>query len=424
MSLKAFANFLKSSLKADPAAVDTFVAETELAEGLAKAAEQLRPGEFVGDHWNAGKTNASATKEQINVGEPQKASGGGAERMISTYAHPATQMHGVAVTPEKIADMLGSLAAMGKSHGDALNTMVSVMSTGFATLNETLKGKPPAAASDGAVIKADDEDSEVAEVNEEKCKSRILSAKAVIRKLRAEKAKLEDADDDAAIKASNKIIKSLKQEAGILLGKARTHAYAAGSATLKAEIKALAAKSDVGVVQEEDDDDEGKGKSEIAATVATPAAPAAAAAPVVELPKANGDDKGNQADRMDRSNGNQAAAAKAIEDRIDAALKGISTLRTDVKGMFDVLTNKTTAADLVPSMVKAKPEQRGTILDLIAAQEDGGNFTEQDAAIARRIVSMSGAVAKGTFDEATLRDNLSKAPVGVQAFFNTQAQAA
>jgi hypothetical protein len=208
------------------------------------------------------------------------------------------------------------------------------------------------------------------------------------------------------------------------------YAYAAKAKDLKVQIRTIASKADVTVVEEEEEGEEEEEseeskKARLAAEAAAKAAETAAAAAAKK-----GESPGNQADKQDKETGNQAdSALKATLDSVQAqmksitdALNGVSTLQTTVSGLFDVVAGKKPLTDLAPpqplSLMKGSPA--ATIDALATAVEDAIETSRFDAAAAMRARSLLGradAVIKGVIPEQQFLDELKVAPHMVQQVF-------
>lgn len=407
---------------ADPKLVSALADDAAVEKALdsGRTAEKLTDGQMVDDHWAAGHTDKSATKEEVKVGPTQEASGGGAEKMIGDYSSPARQMHGVASVPEKLDAMLGRLGAVGK----AIESLANAQKATFEALgknntllvtmiSEAAKGTKPAVEAKKGEDEEDEEDeeSEVVEINEGKAKKSLRQAKALIKARDAKKAEMEEEEEEEKCKALKAEIKSLEKQIAKILGKARTAAYAASSDELKKSVRMVATKADINVVQEEEEeeDEEEEGKSRKSET------------PAADTSKAKTDDKGHQADTMDSSNGNQSAAAKAeaeaFKTKLDGALKGIEILSTDIRGMMDVVAGKSKVID--HTVIKSAGDvDTGSLMDKISAAEESGQINAIDAMGARDIASKLTLAKAGKIDIAFVNDRILKTTSAVRAIFN------
>lgn len=354
--------------------------------------------EYVKDAWSEGQLNKTATREELNIGPGQEASGAGAEKMTREYSNPAAQHHGIEQAVERLGAMF---TGFGKSL-DAMTALMKANTDGNAAIKALLVQSIVAKAKDEE--DEEDDESEVVEINASRAKSKIEAAKALVKAIKK-------SDDPAEIKALRKSLVSA-------LAKGQLYAFAANSVELKKSIKDIAAKADIEVVQEEEeeDDEEGEAKS-------LTAKPAAA--------KATTDDQGNQADKEDNKNGNQEAAAKATElsnadlqKKLADALSGMAMLETTVKGMMDVVSGKSKIVDQLPvDISKAKPDAIQAILDQVENMESANNISNADAMAARAIASMTKQASEGKMDGAIAKARLEKSSPTVRALFAQVAAA-
>ena len=415
----------------------------EKAAGDMKA-QDLKSGEWIHDHWTEGHMHRAPTREEIKVGHPQEASGGGLDRMIREYSNPAPQWSTV-TTPEQLAAYLGDLHSALKSQGSILTDVI----TGMTSLKSVVVALATAKAIDlkpaTATVKADedekeddDEKEEVVEINEKSAKSLLAKAKALVRRLKTLKAEeKEEEKESEEAKALRAEIKATKKAASKVLAKARVAAYAAGSDDLKKSIRVVASKADIEVTQEENDDEEEeseadkakKSETPAAAVVAAPAttvAPAATAAtPATVEAKAKTDDKGNQADKQDPATGNQDDhAAKAV---IDNALEGkIGMLQGTVNQLFDVITGKSKVADIVPDIAKSaavKSFQFGDVLLSIDKARDNGQLNDLEAIACGDVVQRLQDVKDHGAPPALANDRYLKMPANARQWLEQRLAA-
>ena len=407
MKIKDILEALTTLKGADPKLVEALSADADLAKGMMQTgAEKLRPGELVESHFMEGMTNKAPTKEEIKTGPVQEASGGGAERMTGEYSHPVKQMHGVAETPMALAEMLGNLNATMKS---GFSTLAHDNATTKALIVALLKADHEDEADEAD--EEDEEESEVVEINAARGKSLIAQASALIRKAKKADKMAEGEKDEEKCSSHKKSAANFRAKAAKLLAKARTCAYAASCDELKKSIRTIAAKADIDVVQEEEEDEEEEADEE--QTKAAPPAPAAEA-------KAVTDDKGNQADRMNPKNGNQADAAKSevTAEDLKKCLDGISMLQTTVGGMMNVISGKSKVSDLVPDITKASPAAVESLSTRIYDAEDAGTLSVSEATAARDILGKLELVKGGTLDASIVKDRIAKTTPNVRALFS------
>src|SRR6202012_751274 len=206
-----------------------------------------------------------------------------------------------------------------------------------------------------------------------KARDLIGKARKLIKSAAALTAKAEEMEEGEGeeAKGCRKAAKAKRREAATLLAKARTHAYAGGDAVLKPDIRPLAAKADINVVQEEEEDEE---EEEGDAKAHEPAEAKVAA---------KTDDKGHQADHQDSSNGNQAAATKS---EIQMALDGTKALELKLNQLIDVVAGKSRIGSVVPeSVIKANMDNLESVDTKIVIAQEKGNLTGEEVVVARGI---------------------------------------
>lgn len=422
-SILSAIGFLKAQ---DPKVVSALVDDVNLQKALDGANRSEGLKHYAHDHWNEGHTNKSITAEELKVGPSEESSGGGAEKMVRDYSSPAHQMHGVAATPEKLDAMM---RGFGKSF--------EMLAEGQAKIAAVLVAVLKKAEEEEEDEEESEEESEVVEINASRGKSRLARAKSLLDKLAALKSELEDESDKDARKALRTQIKSLTKKIGVILGKARTNAYAAKDAELKKSIRAFILKADINVVQEEeeeeeDDEEEESGKSAAAAAAEAAkkaaeeaatkkaAEEAAAKAAAEAAAKTKNDAHGNQADRSQPDGGaaNQAAQAKAVEKvqtDIGEALKGLSMLQGTVKDLMEVIAGRSKLADKLPVIKATTPTDK--IKEALDAAETSGTLNDVDLFAARDIATKLELVKSGTIDASIVQDRLRKATTAVQLIF-------
>ena len=430
-------------LKADPKDLESISADAEVAKAITQHSNSQRGGEYIPDQHTDGQLHGSATREQVKVGPGQEASGAGAERMIRDYASPARQ-RGTALYPEPLEQMLDGFGRAVKSLADGVTTLIETQKTLPSQIVEAMTAKAAKKADDEE--EEDEEESEVVEINaSKKAKSAIRKAKKLIADIETLKSEIEDMEPSAERREKRASCKALQKDLAKILRKALELAYAAGAASgkdeklvakaadLKKEIRTIATKADINVVQEEEEDEEEEDEKEKAKKAAKALADAeaakaaAAAAGNGESDKAKTDDKGHQADRQDPKNGNQAAASKSTEEaissiskRLEDALTGMGVLQGDLRTVMDVVSGKSRMSTAIPdvsSIAKAKPEEIASVLEQIDDLEDAGQLNSIEVSAAREIAGMAKAVAEGTLPKARLEERLQKSTANVVSIF-------
>lgn len=401
----------------DKPAAEKMLADFGVTMDLEKAtrAQDLTDAELIRDRWEDGNMHTAVTKEEVKVGPSQESSGAGAEKMIRDYSSPTVQM-GTTLLAEKLARLIPPMASSIKSLTSAMEKLAAqntAQSEAIVALGKALES--------GSVIgKADDEDEEdedekdFKEESEKAARKALKAAKSLVRKAKAAKSDAEDEEDAKACKALKVEARSLLVKAGNELFKARTAAFAAGSAELRKEIRDFAKAEDVEVA-EEDEKKEESDKSKIEDTGAK---------------KGNQSDSANADGNQDDSSTAEKAAkaeAEAAETKkaLEAALSGMAMLTTDVKGLIEKVAGQSRPA---PAVVKAEEVAVAKaafdgLADKITAMQDSGDLSHSEAYAAREVLGKKDAVMKGILDPRFLSERLSKSPAKVQELF-AEAKAA
>lgn len=430
--------------KASPKDIESLLSDASLAkasEHLGKMeSENLRAGETVTDHWGAGQTDRAASREQVNFGKPQAASGAGAERMVAEYASPAPQRHGVASAPEALARDLGMIGRSMKSLIDNQLELINVLKSRDVTAAKT--STKARKSDDGEHEEEEEEDeeeeeSEVVEINAAK-KSRALftEARDLLKKSRVLKADAEDMEDEKEAKACKAEARALRKAAARKLAKARTLSFvgAAHAAETRKSILAFIAKADINVVQEEEEEDEEdeeeEAESDKARKAASPDAANSASAAKAQ-PEAGST---NQADRADAA-GNQAGTTAKSGDadlgdrlaRIEKALGTVSNatdlapLRADIQQVMGVLAGKSKFSDAIPDIMKSAAPGP-TIHNRIADLRDSDQISDAEEIAAKDIANMLSN--RSQFTDARIADRLASTTQNVRAIFTSPLAAA
>lgn len=422
--------------------------ENQLGKSMAEHSQTDEHTERVTDLWNQGEFHRNPSREQIKVGPAEAASGGGAERMVKDYSHPAPQM-GVTEQNDRFAAELGAMRGYMKSMADGHNGLAKDFTKFCSDVHGVIgtlaeQNKRLVTVTGGLLAKA--EESEEKEEDKEKAKACATDASLSFGKAQKLFAKAKKAREAAkADGIAEGISKSLKDQARLLrqaglrqLAKAQTQATAGqgyASETMKA-ITALveakpALKADMDAIEHKEEKEEEKAKKmKKAMKKALKAAKKAAAGGEGDAVKS--DAKGNQADKQDPATGNQDdAAAKAIEAlttkmaSVDDALSGVAMLKTDIAGLIDIVRGKPTNAKIEPLVtVKADVNTVNTIATKIETMIDNEELDQMQEHRARDILSKMEGVQAGHISESIFRSAVETAPQVVRSIFEPAIQAA
>jgi hypothetical protein len=395
------------------------------------AAQSLKPGEVVGDHWLEGNMNKGAQREEIKTGPSEASSGGGAERMVRDYSMPAPQ-NGTTLTAESLARIMEPVAAASKAQTEAIGSLIEHSKSVAAILSGLVKSEQEEDDEEEEdEEEEDEEESEVVEINAAKArtliskspvankllvKSFLAKARVLIAKAAKTRDKAKDMKTAEERKACRKSAKELDKRAALFLGKALAIARLSkelSKAHFETDILTLAAKADINVVQEEEEDEEEEDEEEEEEGDAKS--------------KAKKPAKGNQAAKQDPATGNQDdSAAKAIEamgKKIDDALSGFGLLKTDVQGMMSTIMGQSRGTGVVPEISKSVA---GDTIAQVTPQRieelcDAGQLLDADRLAALDIISKAGAAAAGLIDKKIVTDRIAKSSTAVQMLFGRAA---
>lgn len=382
------------------------------ADALEKASAQTGDGGDIKDQWREGEKHMVPGREDLKTGPGQSSSGSGAERMVRDYSSPAPQK-GVTIDAEKLEKVLEDFRGYVKSMHDQVARLAAFI---------VAKAKD-----DEDEEEETEEESEVVEINEKSARKLIDKAKKL---LKAADAKQDDADvasDFAAEKALKREARLLRKRAAQLLGKARTAACAVASfkksrdagKALRGEIRTLAAKADINVVQEEEEDEEeeeeGEGKARSDADAAA-------------KNEGKKDAKGNQAPMQDNDSKNQDDSAKkaadqvaALKGQVEDALKGLTTLQGSVHSVLDAISGKAPLGGAKPDAAALAKAGETTDLDALSLEietaYDNGRIDAGGAMRARDILQKVDAFAKGAIAKSIVDQAIAVAPSAVKSIF-------
>lgn len=424
ISLKTAVSILKGLL---PSMTDDDASKIANDLLLAKAdvghATPLDGAEIHDDRWTAGEMHRVPSREEINIGPVEAATGGNAPRMISQYSNPAPQ-HGVAQEAEKLGEMMGQL----KSYMKSLAAHQEVLAKNAKLNNQLLMAVLAKAEDDDDDDDKDDEDMKAKKsASAAKAKSRLKKASDLLDKADMYKSLADDSDDATERKFNRNMSKSLRKAAAKLLVKASNDALIArkdGVAVTKSIVELIGGnallKAEVNIAKAEDEKDEEEDEEAKAKKALEDSAAAAKSA------GKNEGDKGNQADHAEE-NGNQAdEAAKAQAALIETTLKGHGVLEGKINQVMDLIMGKpavnATPVPVISSLMKGDVTKIAAgVNDRIDDAQDNGKLDFSGAMSARDLLKDMTAVQAGVLSEAIFRDKLAGAPHAVQDVFNLAA---
>ena len=394
---------------------------------LEKAAQDLTAAEHVKDRWEQGQMNMGAQKEEIKTGPSEASSGGGAVHMVEHYSHPAKQ-NGTMITAESLSHILAPMAASAKAQTEAILSLIKSQEN----LNVSIAALVAKAEDDEDDEEEEEDESEVVEIKESKAKSLVTTSakanhilvKSIVAHAKSYIDKAKKMGDDAKVemdtekkKMCRSKAKAALKTAADLLGKAASVASLAKLPELHKSVLKLALKSDINVVEDEEEDEEDEEEKAKAAKAAADA-------------RAKAEAKGNQADKQDPETGNQDDSAakgevlKQMSNKIDNALSGLGMLKTDVRGLMDVLmnTSKQGPGAVPPDFAKSFAVDKSHELSLkIEALEESGQMSPADALASQDIIAKANMVRLGQLTSSVLQDRIAKSSSAVQMLFRDAA---
>lgn len=337
---------------------DAEVKEIFKAAVLAKAgmphAERLTPDEIIRDLFIDRERNLIPTPGEIGIGRPAAASGEGAEGMVRDYSKFAPQPQMLTHQYDKFEEELGSLRAYMKSTFDELRAAVEGTAKAVAQMakaeDEEEEDDKKEEHEKAAKAEEEHEDEEEMEDHEKSAAFKAM-VREIVKSL-AQKAEDEEEEEEheeeegkslsAAFKArlAHAILKAVKQFMGSELPKSqRTHAKAVAEAALKRAAKAAHE------AEEEKEDKE----SEKAARKALQAIEEYAFVKGFSL-------KAKKMEKMDEKGNQHEWPAEEHAKSLEGMVAQLTSLQTDVKGLFDTIAGKSKSAsplEVVEPLAKA-----------------------------------------------------------------------
>jgi hypothetical protein len=350
----------------------------------------------ISDWEQPGQIDKVPSKETIVMGPVEAASGAGASRMVEQYSAFAPQ-GGITLLYEQFSRMMAPMSR----EIDAVKSDINVIKTSLFSLVKA----------DGKEGKRDgDEEDEKTEM--------VEKARKTMKKARVIIVKAEDADGEDEGGMEDEVDEDLNKAQRLL------------KTTQEFLNKAEEARKDDG---DEDDEEIEKARglrkslvkrlSAIKASVdlikSTKAAASAAAIKAKEdeeeeTAKAQGNDKGNQADSQNPENGNQDDAS---------AKSDVGMLTKSVNEMMEFLMASASGSRVNPAPVMAKSQQ-DHMESIDAALDDAvddNEITEDQAIEGRTILRRLEAVKCGTLDKSVVLGMIAKADPKVQSIFSRVA---
>lgn len=400
---------LREAVKAFMAKTNTDL-DTLLGDAqLVKAADAMGESREITDTFQQGQKHATITSEDVKTGGPLAAVGSNTQRMNGMYSNNAPQM-GPELDAEKLLSALGLMSATMKAgfdrHGAAIDALIAAQKSANTFIASLVKAEEDdEETKKAAAAKAEDE---AKDDMTEKAKStgaaQLLKAESYLKRAKALLKAADEMDEDEdkeEMKSAKAKVRVLRKAAVTLLSKARRNAYIAGDLTLKKSVIDAAAKGEAEFMEDEDlekaescsDDDVEKALAAVATK--------------------KSDDAGNQADKQDKTNGDQAATtAKAVAD----AVAGLAVLHKTVADLVDMVGGQ---SKIVPVVTKGGTDtiDASTIYEKIMYAEDEGTLTSAQGVEATSLANSLDAVAKGDLAKGVWESRLQAAPTAVRALF-------
>jgi hypothetical protein len=419
-------------------------------EGM--TSQSLDAGQIVQDRWHQGQGHTVPGAEKIKIGPVQEASGGGAEKMVAEYSHPAPQVH-LQMEAERLAAEMGSMRGYMRSHAEAIGKLAKSQET-VNTVLTALLTKAASEEEEGAVP---GEASSFFEWHARKAGQFLRATKSVLNKAVQIKDGLDELPTPEAKKAAKGQFRDLRKKAARLGLSALAASYAAKSEEADPAADTLKAlhdmmeedhtlKADIAALHDKDreKDEEKRAKKamkklarkakKIAAKKAEKAAAKAAAeaGTITEggVESAKGDDKGNQADKQKPENKNQDDSAKKALDaemlgRIEAALKGIEPLAGSVPQVMEILAGRPVTQNVTQPLALMKADAAPDTLMAIDQRIDeavaNGKLDGTSEMRARDLLQKVTLVKAGVMSEEMWKSNVKQSPISVQEIFREAA---
>jgi hypothetical protein len=411
---------------------------------IGKSVAQHEGAQEVKVLWDQGNFHSVPTREEIKVGPTEHASGGGAEKMVRDYSRPAPQ-EGTTLESERLAGELGQMRGYMKARDAVIDKLASTVAA-LTTVTTAVLAK---AAGD-----VDGDDTPEVDVFARRSAVKAEHNHSTARRLLLKAKRLSDDLDDLEgepRKLAKSQIKTLRQQAVTLLGKAQEAAFAAKSGEIdpalevRKSIRALleddlALKADVSAFHEKGDGDEEKrAERKLKKMAKKAAAKAAAKAEKKKMTKeheehdeeakkaaaAKSDAKGNQADKQDEKTGNQDdEAAKAqltgMADQISKAAAGLGMLNMTVSQMLETVAAKPVTHNVGETLALMKGEPGEIFLAVNRRIEAASNVNQLDqngVMKATDLLSKLTAVRAGSMSQDVWQSQLNAAPAAVRQVF-------
>lgn len=396
--------FNKFLSKASPTDIRDMLTDATLSKAIDTEADSMERGEVVLDQFAAGNTDTVATAEEVKVGPAEAATGANAEKQISHYSPNQVPQHGLTERGTQIGQLVAQVGSMGKSIA-LMNQQMKILSAGLVQVLEKSVTKPAVAAPAVAVAKADEPEKKEEkddEKDDEKAKSLMVTkATAEFATAKSLVTQAEELEGDGR----NGTAKSRRAEAQVALAKAQTLLGAAtalgasgaavdklnGAIATFAQAKSMECSNQAHYPDSHKGDETAKGTE-----------PATADA----LVKAQ-----------------EQALAKAAE--IQAALEGLTVLKTDVQGMLAAIAGKSMGSGVVPgigALAKSDPSgyARSKGEEMMRLQDEG-IFSDSDIMAVQDIFGKMQGVQIGVVTPAVVTSRIQAASTAVREFFKDAA---
>lgn len=428
------------------------LADIEIEKAAATVSQPLTDVSHVTDRWNQGAMHGVPGSDKLKTGPTQHASGGGAEKMVSEYSHPAPQVH-LTVESERLAAELGSLRGYAKAQTEVITRISKSQEAMTGVLTALLTKQAGEEAETGVPGEA----ASFQKYQAQKANGYYRAFKAVLAKSEQIHDQLDDLELPEARKAAKAQIKDLRKKAARLALKTLAATYAAKSEESDPAAEARKSlhnamesdarlKADIAALHDKDrDKDEEKGakkrmkklfKKAAAKLAKKAAAKAADTAPAGGAAKAvSGNDKGNQADRQDPETKNQDDAAKATETTktqeetaadVKKALEGLGLMQGTIQQVFELVAGRPITNNAInpPALMKAGDMTATTVMNVDQKIEDAvakGELDQMAEMRARDLLMKTEHVREGRMTQDMWDSMLRQAPLSVQQIYRPAA---
>lgn len=374
--------------KAPKDQVEKAISDFDLTAAVKADAMHLTSSEEIKDIYD--DNHAIPSREMINTGPAESASGAGAEKMIREYSDIAPQI-GTQRDYEKFIRMFGDFMNSQKAQTDILKNQSALL----AKLAEIM------------VKKADDEEDKEDKMDEaeeatEKARtltnSLLAKADEVIGKAEALSLKLTTTATAKAKKVIQSRIDRLMTDATGFLEKARRGVLFVNDASLTDAFNDVAVKAEADLVEDDDGDDDDDDK---------------------KMKKA--EEVRQQATGQDEDDNQPAAseaATKAVLDRVEKALAGMEVMHGEVKDIFAAMgTTSRSKTVSMSAMAKSQPAAAMDDDDKLFERMSSKVLSPQETTMCDNLIQLRALVKGGVKSKSDFEVALKKTPDNVKEIF-------